>query len=141
MNSDARNASPMAILVVDDDEDVRKLFAAVLKGEGYRVMSSPSVPDAYAVWSANREVLDLGITDFHLNGRTGQELIDLVHAEDPDFPFLLVTGMMPDEQEEFNVRDVVGIMRKPVILYELLEAVQRILIKSLTSGEPPAKRG
>jgi cyclic di-GMP phosphodiesterase len=91
--SDASSRRPAQILVVDDDARNRKLAEAMLKAEGYRVVTAPSGAEALAIMS--RDKPDLILLDVMMPEMTGFELAGKLKA-DPEtrgIPIIIVTSL------------------------------------------------
>ena len=78
------------ILVVDDEESLRRVTQLRLQAAGYHV---DSVPDGFqALDLLAREPYDLVITDLKMPGMNGIELLKQVHALYPDVVVIVVTA-------------------------------------------------
>ncbi len=80
------------ILVVDDEADIRELVSGILADEGYYVRAAADSESALASIAARRPsllVLDIWMQD---SRQDGLELLDTVHADDPDLPVLMISG-------------------------------------------------
>src|SRR5690606_22690501 len=79
------------ILMVEDQQDVREVTAALLKAAGYEVVA---VPDASAAMACiERDDIDLLLSDVMLgSGRNGVELALAATAMKPGLRVLLVSG-------------------------------------------------
>lgn len=79
------------ILLVDDDDAVREITAAILEDLGYAVREAAS--GAAALDSLERSPrVDLLMVDAAMPGMSGMELTRAVRQQRPDMPVLLVTG-------------------------------------------------
>src|ERR1044071_4141240 len=68
------------VLLVEDDEAVRRSTDFFLRVSGYRVACAASLEDAPAIPPTDPSA-DILITDFHLpNGRTGLNVIEQIRA-------------------------------------------------------------
>ncbi|HEY0873609.1 MAG TPA: response regulator [Vicinamibacterales bacterium] len=110
------------ILIVEDDEDLRRLFRTALSLAGYDVIEAGDGLEALQrIEEAPPRlvVLDLMLPGF--NGVTvRQELA--AHAPTRHIPVVVITGThVPDDL------DVDCVLRKPIAVDELLTAVQRSL--------------
>jgi DNA-binding NtrC family response regulator len=85
-----RMVSPPRILVVDDEDYVRRSLAEVLLAEGLEVLEASSAEEAAGV--AAREDLDVVLTDLRLSSADGMWLLEQVRAQDPGLPVVLFTG-------------------------------------------------
>ncbi|MFO1376433.1 MAG: sigma-54 dependent transcriptional regulator [Steroidobacteraceae bacterium] len=77
-------------LVVDDDLPLRDAMCDTLEFAGMRTRSASSASEALQV--AARESLSLVISDVHMAGRDGHELLRDLKARHPDLPVVLVTA-------------------------------------------------
>ncbi len=78
-----------AILVVDDEPNLRRLLRSYLRSAGYTVLEAGSGPDAVAL--LRREQVDLALIDVMLPGIDGLELVRRIRA-DSGIPIILVTA-------------------------------------------------
>lgn len=81
---------PQRVLVVDDDEAVRRLIARMVSATGHVVETSPDASDA------RRRLVTgdfaLVICDLHMPGETGDRLVRWIGEEYPDVAVLMATG-------------------------------------------------
>jgi signal transduction histidine kinase/CheY-like chemotaxis protein len=80
------------VLVVDDDETVRRGLARILKRAGYNVLSGCDGEDALRVVDAYDGLIDLAITDIHMPGMTGPQLMAAIRERDPEVKSLFISG-------------------------------------------------
>jgi CheY-like chemotaxis protein len=69
-------ASPAkrTLLLVEDEDTVRKVMAEALQSEGYRVLEAPNGLKAFALYLEHREEIDAIITDVRMPQMSGWEL-------------------------------------------------------------------
>ncbi|HET8995761.1 MAG TPA: response regulator, partial [Acetobacteraceae bacterium] len=79
------------ILLVDDDDAVREITAAILEDLGYEVREASSGDAALEALERNPRV-DLMMVDVSMPGMNGVDLTRVVHQKRPEVPVLLVTG-------------------------------------------------
>lgn len=84
--------------MVDDDEGMRHLLAAVLEQGGVAVVEAASAAEALDVVRARP--LALVLSDYRMPGGTGLELLAAVHSLRPAVPFVLVSADFPSGIEE-----------------------------------------
>src|SRR6516225_5626130 len=78
------------ILIAEDEDTVRQVTEAVLKGEGYDTIG---VPDAeQALEALQRDRVDLIITDLHLPGASGIDLLKKARAIYPGTAVVVITA-------------------------------------------------
>ena len=59
------------VLLVEDEDAIRKLAGRVLTNRGYRVLSAANAAEARALWSANEGGVDLLLSDVTMPGLSG----------------------------------------------------------------------
>ncbi len=109
------------LILVDDDEQVRRSVAELLRDVGHEVTEAGSVDEAIAAIRQNRDI-DLVITDYLMPGRNGAELIG--QLETRAVPVLLITGY---DMAADDVPDGVPRLTKPFRAQELLAKVEALL--------------
>ncbi len=82
------------ILLVEDDPDAAMFFRDVLTGRGGYDVTHTADP-ALALSLATRETWGLLLTDLHLPGMTGLELLAAVRAVRPALPVMMVSAHDP----------------------------------------------
>ena len=80
------------ILVVDDDEDIRKVVSHNLEGEGYHVLTAAGGDKAMDIVKAEQP--DLVILDIMMPVRDGYDVLAEIRAspETADLPVVLLTA-------------------------------------------------
>ena len=114
------------ILVVEDEAPVRELIARHLEGRGYEVAQASDAEQVLLRMSRDREPFDLVLTDIHLPGLSGVELLRLLLTHSPLRPVIMITG---DSDEKLARKALnygaAGYLLKPFQLFELEAAVQQ----------------
>ncbi|MEL6349405.1 MAG: response regulator [Myxococcota bacterium] len=80
----------LRVLIVDDDDSVRKMVARVLNRLGATVWTAPSAEHALncaSVWK-----VDVVLSDVMMPGATGHELAARLGALRPELPVVLMSG-------------------------------------------------
>jgi DNA-binding NtrC family response regulator len=83
------------ILIVDDEEGIRLIFLRALQHAGYEPMTADSASETLRL--LNEEKFDLVLLDLSLPDAKELELLELILAQNPDLPVMILTGM-PLEQ-------------------------------------------
>jgi putative two-component system response regulator len=78
------------VLLVDDEEQVRRLLHKVLDRHGYRCIVAGSYDEA--LQRISEQEFDLVLTDMDMPGRTGLDLLMRISAEYPETASILITG-------------------------------------------------
>jgi two-component system NtrC family response regulator len=82
--------APSRILLVDDDESIRKVLGYMLEEAGYAVESAPGADAGLRLASAHRP--DLVLSDIKMPGKDGLELLRELRALDPSIPVIILTA-------------------------------------------------
>src|SRR3990172_4578478 len=83
------------ILVVEDDELVRRAAVRILKGRGYRVLESTSTDDGIEIARTHPEKIHLLLSDVVMPGISGREVWERIKAI-RDVPVLFMSGYTDD---------------------------------------------
>jgi response regulator RpfG family c-di-GMP phosphodiesterase len=81
-----------SIVVVDDNVSVREYLSAVLASEGHTCRSFMDAPSVLRYLSTAQSDAALIISDIAMPGMTGMELLRNVREENPQLPFILLSG-------------------------------------------------
>ena len=114
-----------AILVVEDDRDVRDLAVKVLGGLGYRVIDVPDAASAHKVL-ADGQPVDLVLSDVVLPGGTsGPEFAEQTCATHPGLKVIFMSGYPAEaaKRNNFLGSDKV-LLNKPFQRQQLAKAVR-----------------
>lgn len=89
---DAANQAPAPgrVLLVDDQQELRRLFERALVKAGHEVIAVEN--GRKAIELAGQSRFDVVISDVRMPDIGGVELLERLHDEDPTLPVLLVTG-------------------------------------------------
>jgi CheY-like chemotaxis protein len=120
-----------AVLLVEDDAEVREISVDMLEALGYRVRVARDGPEALAVLKSG-EAVDLLLTDIVMpKAMSGIELARQARRMRPDLAVLLATGYPLRQSVEAVEFPVIG---KPFNLATLSEAVGRLMRATSASG-------
>ena len=116
------------ILVVEDDELVRRFVVRALRDAGYDVRSAASGDGALDLLRNDGEGLDLVLTDIVMPGLSGQELAERLALTHPDTPVLFMSGYVEDRLLQDAFADAPDrLLRKPFTTAELRASVAATL--------------
>ncbi len=120
------NETKQKILLVDDDKRLLRLLSIRLERSGYQVSTAASGEQALAQLPAFQP--QLLITDMRMEGMDGMALFDLVHAQAPMLPVIILTahGTIPDAVSATR-RGVFAYLTKPFQGGQLEAAVEGAL--------------
>jgi CheY-like chemotaxis protein len=84
------------ILIVEDQDDVRRLAAKILEMCGYHVIESASGEEALAKIDGDPGIVDLVLTDVIMPGLNGRELAEQLQTRLPSAKVLFMSGYTED---------------------------------------------
>ena len=95
--------NPYKILVVDDEEHMRKLCGRILGGLGYEAVFAQTLAEACEKINS-QERLDLLVTDLNLPDGQGLDVIRAARAKFPAAGVVVITALLSPEtfQAEFQ---------------------------------------
>jgi DNA-binding NtrC family response regulator len=127
------------ILVVDDDEGIRKVVAEALESEGYLVDTASSGKEAVDKSYAN--FYNLGLVDIRLPDMQGTELLTSMKETTPEMVKIILTGY-PALQNAIDAvnKGAHGYLVKPINMDELLRTVAQQLKKQSEMKEYDQQR-
>ena len=126
--------SAYRILIADDEESQRLTLAGFLRKKGYETLDAASGDEAYKV--AQREPLDLVLTDLRMPGLSGIELLQKVHEANPEVQVIVMTAYGTVETAvEAMAAGAYTFVQKPVDLSTLALHVERALERKLLAEE------
>ncbi len=116
------------ILVVDDDEQVRKATCTILLEYGYKVNDVESGPKAIQAMVEFPNKIQLLITDQLMPEMTGLQLIEEFKNRIPKIPVMLISGFIPDSDTwNYVTTNKLNFLRKPFSPDALASLVRSIL--------------
>ncbi len=83
------------ILIIDDDDQLRKSFDKLLKEEGYHSECAASGEAGLKI--IEKEIPDLVILDMRLPGMNGFETFQVIHEIEPKLPVIIMTAYSTTE--------------------------------------------
>ena len=115
-----------AILVVDDDADMRELVHDMLKDRGHQVTTAGSGPEALKL--LGEEDYAAVLTDLRMKGMQGLELLSEIKRTYPDVGVILMTAFGSVETAvEAMKHGASDYLTKPVKKEELVRVVERVI--------------
>ncbi len=112
------------VLVIDDDDGVRRFIVECLESSGYLVTASSNGADGLAQLRAVAP--DLLIVDYAMPGMNGVDVVTAARVRDPALRIILATGYADMEAVD-QVMDPDRVLRKPFKIDELNAAVHAAL--------------
>ena len=134
------NATPLKVLVVDDEPPIRKLLRMGLGTQGYQTMDAPNAKTALDLMANQPDlvILDLGLPDMQ-----GLELLRQIRSRTETVP-IVVLSSRGDEVTKVEALDLGAddYVTKPFGMEELLARIRAALRHQLqVQGERPIWSG
>lgn len=118
--------TPLRLLLVDDEPEIRKILSTQLKSEGFVIDEVSSSREA--IGQMRRRDYSAVLCDIRMNGMSGVELLQAIRVFDHRIAFLLVSGLndlsLAVESMKLGADDYIP---KPFKLEEMRERVLKAL--------------
>ena len=116
------------ILLVEDQEEVRRVAITMLEANGYQVFTAASLAEAEDVFAREKDHIDLLFSDIVLPDGSGIMLEERFRAVRPDLPVLMSSGYADDKMQWALIQKRnLPFLQKPYTLNALLRAVRQAL--------------
>jgi CheY-like chemotaxis protein len=117
------------ILVIDDEDGLRRAIKSVLEWAGYEVREARNGTEALRLW--REQECDLVITDIHMPGKGGIETILELRTLSPGLPLIAASGSGErtclDLLHEAGVSGTIRTLDKPFRINDVLAMVKEML--------------
>jgi DNA-binding response OmpR family regulator len=128
------------ILLVDDEQDIRDMFARALERIGHKVDTAASAPEAIAL--ASKKDYDVAIIDYVLPGKRGLDLLQELRKAHPFLRSIIISGQI--DHDVFDAADLEQKLKdrtaadrylpKPARLDDLTAAIETVMAP-MTAGD------
>ncbi|HEX2675817.1 MAG TPA: ATP-binding protein, partial [Polyangiales bacterium] len=112
------------VLLVEDDDMVRRTTCAVLESGGYDVLQAENGEDAIALYRREAARIRLVVLDWTMPRVSGERVLEELVRFSSDVRVVLFSGQYPGGKLPSNVR---GIVQKPAPVESLLATVRNAL--------------
>ena len=120
-----------SILILDDEEMVRKVTAGMLESLGFRVHTASDGKEAIRYFETSHKKTDLVLLDLVLPEMSGSAVFEALRKIDPDVRILLFSGYSEEGDATMLLKKGArGFLRKPFSLNDLADAVKKAMGKS-----------
>ncbi len=135
-SSERRDTQPQAapskltgtILLVDDEEIVRRAGRAVLQRLGMDVLTAADGVEAIEVFADQKDVIRCVLLDLTMPRKDGFEAFQELHSMKASTPIILLSGYCEEEAtQRFSGKGVAGFLQKPYKSTELAQILQEVL--------------
>jgi len=123
------------ILIVDDEENVRRVTTRILEQHGYRVIAASDGAEAFSRFQEHRTTVRLILTDLLMPIMDGATFVRAVHRLDSSVPVVAVSGYASDDETLKLGIDVAAYITKPYLRSVLLRTIA-VALEAGVSGKP-----
>jgi NtrC-family two-component system response regulator AlgB len=117
--------SPLNVLVVDDEANIRKTLSICLEAEGHRISAVGNFQDAVA--EASRRTFHMAFVDLRLGTANGLDLIPVLLSGSPWMKIVVITAYASiDTAVEAMRRGAADYIPKPFTPAQVLLAVRKV---------------
>jgi CheY-like chemotaxis protein len=116
------------ILIVEDEETVRKLAVRILKGLGYTILEAPEGGGALIQCEDFKKPIHLILTDVVMPGMSGRKLVERLKEIHPEIKALYMSGYTDNAILHHGVLEKgTHFIQKPFTLEDLARKVREVL--------------
>jgi len=116
------------ILVVEDDEEVRKLTVGILRNYGYAVLEASQGLDAFLICEGHKGPIHLLVTDVVMPKMSGRELADRLAEIHPKIKVLYMSGYADNAITYHGILEKgMNYIQKPFTIDGLARKVREVL--------------
>jgi len=116
------------IVLVEDDESVRKLIVGVLSGGGYETLATGDGREILGLSKERLDRIDLLITDVVMREMSGPDLAERLKGSHPGLRVLYISGYSDHPLFARGVVQDTELLQKPFTPDRLLKAVETVLL-------------
>ncbi len=120
------------ILVVDDEEMMRSLLAMTLKRDGWSVLTAGCVEEAIDLLRQNETMIVL--SDIHMPGRDGFQLLSHIKENNPSMPVLLMSGRGEWHRDQVVAAGADDFIANPFRNTEILKCIDALLERTVRAN-------
>jgi two-component system, cell cycle sensor histidine kinase and response regulator CckA len=121
------------VLLVEDDDELRKMTAEVLSKFGFDVLRVPSAEDALAMVESCGRRIHVALTDLVLPRMSGRDMAELLRVRRPEIRMLFMSGYADQAAQHLGLLDAEQpFLSKPFTPDQLVRKLRDVL-----DGAPP----
>ena len=128
--ADLNKGNGETILIVEDEASTREGLADISTSLNYKVLTAADGLEALDVYEANKDDIDLIVSDMIMPKMSGSELYDELKSRYSSVKLIVLTGYPLDQGgQELLSQGIVDFIQKPVLVEDFAEAIQAALEK------------
>jgi DNA-binding NtrC family response regulator len=126
------------VMVIDDDKESRESLESALQLNGFQVKSFHSPRRALKEYKSS--AIDVVITDYHLPGMTGMDILKTIHRKKSDTPVIIISG---EQEKDIASRSLQfgasAFLPKPLNIKAVIAILKKLTKKKIP--QPPKSSG
>ena len=121
------------VLVVDDEDGIRKVASAILEMYGFEAITAVNGEAALSVLRTDHQRIDMVLLDMTMPGISGLDVLEIASAEYPDIPVVLCSGYLAGVSDEID--DKCLQLPKPFSAEDLIAMVNQAVNVDAVAGQ------
>jgi two-component system cell cycle sensor histidine kinase/response regulator CckA len=118
------------VLVVEDEQEVRKLAVQILRELGYRILEADQGAEAFCVCGKHKGPIHLLLTDVVMPKMSGRELVERILEIRPEVKVLYMSGYTDNVIVHHGILERgINFIQKPFTVEALAQRVREVLDK------------
>jgi len=118
------------VLVVDDEETIRKIAKSALESHGYRILTASNGREALEVFRDKPKSINAIILDLTMPVMGGREVLPAIRAIRNDVPVVLISGYSESQMRPLLAVDkLTGFLQKPFTSSQLREKIDEATMR------------
>jgi two-component system, cell cycle sensor histidine kinase and response regulator CckA len=123
--SPTRAGTGLTVLVVDDENAVRRFAVRVLQRDGYDVLEAADGAEALELVRSGKAIIDAVVSDIVMPRMNGVELMQAMAESNSNIPMILMSGYATAALSEMGIASPCSVLPKPFPAERLLAEVHR----------------
>lgn len=116
------------ILIVDDDDEIRRVLRLLLKQTGYDLLEAPEAGMAFQLLRDHRGEVGVVICDLRLPKVTGIDILEQIKLEFGTLPVVILTGLIDlSSAVEAMKKGAFDYLTKPIKKDDLILVIEKAL--------------
>jgi two-component system, cell cycle sensor histidine kinase and response regulator CckA len=121
-------SSSETVLVLEDEDQVRRVVLAMLQRGGYRVIEATRAEEALEIARDPSRTIDLLLTDIVMPGMSGPEVVRKIREIRPDLKAICMSGYTDDTVVRHGILESgIAFLQKPITPDSLRQKVRSVL--------------
>ncbi|MBB5348949.1 response regulator [Desulfoprunum benzoelyticum] len=118
------------ILVVDDDDSIRKMIVDTLQPLGYTTLAASCATEALELSKLSKNKIDLILSDVIMPGMNGPQLVEAIKEDQPDIHVILISGYTDNAITHLGaLQNNYTLLNKPLMPTSIAMNIRNVLDK------------